>query len=91
MPYETRTQPDCAPGFAIPGDPGHSGPHAAIAYSRTIASLRRVPGPYFDLGALWEAHVACEFTTRDAAAAMATMVDEPYVNGCGSGVANVSY
>lgn len=72
--------PDCAPGFAIPGDPGHSGPHAAIAYSRTIAALRRVLGPYFDLGALWEAHVACEFTTRDAAAAMATMVDEPYVN-----------
>lgn len=77
---EIFAYPACMPGFAIPGEPGHSAPHAAMAYSRSIAALRRTLGPYFDLGALWEAHVAYEFTTCDAAAAMATMVDEPYVN-----------
>ena len=33
-----------------------------------------------DLVALWEAHCACEFETRDVDATMATMVAEPYVN-----------
>jgi carboxymethylenebutenolidase len=33
-----------------------------------------------DLEALWEAHCRCEFETKDADAAMATMVPEPYVN-----------
>lgn len=33
-----------------------------------------------DLAALWEAHCACEFETRDVDATMATMVAEPYVN-----------
>lgn len=36
--------------------------------------------PEHDLVALWEAHCACEFETRDADATMATMVAEPYVN-----------
>src|SRR5690242_3710924 len=33
-----------------------------------------------DLAALWDAHCACEFDTRDVDATMATMVGEPYVN-----------
>ena len=33
-----------------------------------------------DLEALWEAHCRCEFETKDADAALATMVAEPYVN-----------
>lgn len=33
-----------------------------------------------DLVALWEAHCACEFETRDVDATMATMVEQPYVN-----------
>jgi carboxymethylenebutenolidase len=51
-----------------------------MAHTRTIALLRRVLGPQYDLSALWEAHRACEFVTRDADATMRTMVDEPYVN-----------
>src|SRR5277367_248636 len=36
--------------------------------------------PDHDLVALWEAHIRCEFETRDVDATMATMVAEPYVN-----------
>jgi carboxymethylenebutenolidase len=53
---------------------------AGMAHSRTIALLRRVLGPNYDLNALWEQHLACEFTTRDVDANMKTMVAQPYVN-----------
>ncbi len=33
-----------------------------------------------DLVSLWDAHCRYEFETRDLAATMATMIDEPYVN-----------
>jgi carboxymethylenebutenolidase len=33
-----------------------------------------------DLERLWEEHTACEFTTRDAASTVATMVDDASVN-----------
>jgi len=33
-----------------------------------------------DLEKLWEAHTACEFSTRDAASTVATMVDDASVN-----------
>ena len=51
-----------------------------MAYTRTLGLLRKVMGPIYDLSALWEAHRACEFITRDADTTMKTMVDEPYVN-----------
>lgn len=53
---------------------------AGLAHSRSIALLRRVTGPHYDLEALWEAHTRYEFGTRDVDATMATMVDDPYVN-----------
>ncbi|MGH7290110.1 MAG: ester cyclase, partial [Myxococcota bacterium] len=53
---------------------------ARLAHSRTIAVLRRVLGPVFDLEAIWEDHLACEFERRDADATLATMSSEPYVN-----------
>jgi carboxymethylenebutenolidase len=34
----------------------------------------------FDLAALWEKHVECEFATRDTESTLATMVDDAYVN-----------
>jgi carboxymethylenebutenolidase len=51
-----------------------------MAYSRTLAVLRRELGPIYDLTRLWEAHTYHEFATRDVDATMATMVAEPYVN-----------
>ena len=55
-------------------------PSAMLAHSRTIALLRRALGPTYDLESLWENHLHHEFTERDTAATMATMVAEPYVN-----------
>ena len=66
--------------FATPGTPEYFKPAADMAYSRTLALLRRVLGPYYDLSSLWEAHRSCEFETRDAEATMKTMVAQPYVN-----------
>ena len=55
-------------------------PAAGMAHSRTITLLRKVMGPHYDLGALWEKHTMYEFGTRDVAATMKTMVANPYVN-----------
>jgi carboxymethylenebutenolidase len=55
-------------------------PAAGMAHSRSVALLRRVMGPHYDLSALWEQHTLYEFGTRDVAATMRTMVAEPYVN-----------
>ncbi len=44
-----------------------------------------------DLVALWEAHTGFEFDTRDAAATMATMIDEPYVNHVPTMTGGVGY
>ena len=51
-----------------------------VAHSRTIALLRHALGLTYDLESLWENHLHHEFTRRDTAATMATMVAEPYVN-----------
>ncbi|SEK13646.1 dienelactone hydrolase family protein [Paraburkholderia diazotrophica] len=55
-------------------------PSAMMAHERAVAAFRKTIGPQYDLSALWEAHLAHEFATRDVDATMATMVAEPYVN-----------
>ena len=77
---EVYVYPGVAPGFAVAGQPGYDKQGADMAHTRTIALLRRVLGPRYDLSALWEAHRACEFISRDVDATMRTMVAEPYVN-----------
>jgi len=77
---EAYVYPGVAPGFAVPGHAAYDKQGADMAHTRTIALLRRVLGPRYDLSALWEAHRACEFITRDVDATMRTMVAEPYVN-----------
>src|SRR4029077_17631735 len=76
---ELFVYPGVAAGFARPG-PAHDRPAAAMAASRTIATLRRTLGPHYDLAALWEEHCRYEFGERDVPKTMATMVTEPYVN-----------
>ena len=77
---ESYAYPGVAPDFALPGSPGYDKQAAAMAYSRSLALMRKVLGPHYDLSSLWEAHRACEFVTRDPDATMRTMVEEPYVN-----------
>ncbi len=77
---EAYAYPGAGPGFAVPGAGDYDKSPADMAYTRTLGLLRKVMGPIYELSALWEAHRACEFITRDADATMKTMVDEPYVN-----------
>ena len=70
----------CSHDFATAGHANYNKPAAMMAYSRTIALLRRVLGPLYDLSRLWDAHTLHEFASRDVDATMATMVAQPYVN-----------
>ncbi len=73
--YEGASQ-----GFERPASPSYFKALAELAHDRAIGRFRRAMGPYYDLGALWEYHRDCEFTIRDAAKTMETMVASPYVN-----------
>ena len=77
---EIHTYPGCTHAFASPQRPSYDAPATLMAYSRTLALLRRVLGPVYDLAHLWDQHTFHEFGQRDVDATMATMVGEPYVN-----------
>ncbi|RYZ09951.1 MAG: dienelactone hydrolase family protein [Comamonadaceae bacterium] len=77
---EVYVYPGVDHAFASPGRHSFDPQAAGMAHTRSLALLRRVLGPHYDLNALWEAHRACEFDARDADATIATMVDVPYVN-----------
>ncbi|SAK77224.1 dienelactone hydrolase family protein [Caballeronia fortuita] len=77
---ERFVYPGTSAGFIVSNSEHYDKPAALMAYSRTLAMLRKVLGPVFDLNALWEQHCYFEFGTRDVDAVMPTMVAEPYVN-----------
>jgi carboxymethylenebutenolidase len=64
---------------------------AGMAHSRTIALLRSVMGPVYDLEHLWDMHCFYEFAERDVDATMATMVAQPYVNHVPTMTGGVGY
>src|ERR1700736_4340414 len=67
-------------GFAAPDSDAYDKSSAELAYSRSLALLRRVIGPRYDLNTIWDRHTELEFATRNADETMTTMVAEPYVN-----------
>ena len=67
-------------GFAEPAGGAYDKSATRVAYSRSLALLRRVLGPRYDLDTIWDRHTELEFLTRDAETTMTTMVAEPYVN-----------
>ncbi|WP_431033258.1 dienelactone hydrolase family protein [Pseudomonas yamanorum] len=77
---ELYVYPGVDHAFARPGGHHYHKPSALLAHERTVAALRRVLGPDYNLSDLWDEHVCHEFDTRDVPATMATMVAEPYVN-----------
>jgi carboxymethylenebutenolidase len=77
---EIYLYPGTRHGFNRPDGGDYDKPAALMAHSRSIALLRKVMGPQYDLASLWEQHTLYEFGTRDVAATMRTMVAEPYVN-----------
>ena len=88
---EIHTYPACGAGFADRDHANYNQPAAMMAYSRTIALLRRVLGPIYDLSRLWDAHTFHEFASRDVEATMATMVAQPYVNHIPTMTGGVGY
>ena len=77
---ELYTYPGCGRGFASPARAEYDKPASMMAYSRSLAMLRRVLGPIYDFNALWEEHCYHEFVARNPDDVMPTMVAEPYVN-----------
>src|SRR5207248_2486746 len=58
---EIYVYPGVDHGFSRKTGAHYDKPAAGMAHSRSIALLRRVMGPHFDLGALWEQHTLYEF------------------------------
>ncbi|MEX3953646.1 dienelactone hydrolase family protein [Paraburkholderia sp. EG287B] len=77
---EVYVYPGVDHAFARKGGDHFDKSSAMMAHERAVAAFRKTIGPQYDLSALWEAHLAHEFATRDVDATMATMVAEPYVN-----------
>jgi carboxymethylenebutenolidase len=78
--FESYLYPGTDHAFNCKERPSYNRPASSLAYSRSIAFLRRHVGPRYDLSSLWERHCAYEFATRDVDATMKTMVERPYVN-----------
>jgi carboxymethylenebutenolidase len=77
---ETYVYRGAGPGFASPDSDAYDKSSAEIAYSRSLALLRRTIGPRYDLDTVWDRHTELEFATRNAEETMTTMVADPYVN-----------
>jgi carboxymethylenebutenolidase len=78
--FESYIYPDVDHAFNCKERPAYNRSAASLAYSRSIAFLRRHIGPRYDLSTLWDQHTLHEFGTRDVDATMKTMVASPYVN-----------
>src|SRR5689334_17280163 len=63
--FESYIYPDADHAFNCKERPVYNKPAAGMAYSRTIAFLRRSLGPHYNLSDLWDQHTRCEFATRD--------------------------
>ncbi len=88
---EIYVYPGVDHGFSAASRAAYDKPSALMAHSRSIALLRKVMGPHYDLSALWEKHCEYEFATRDVDATMATMVASPYVNHIPTMTGGVGY
>jgi len=72
--------PGTEPGFAETDLDEFERVSADLAWSRTLATVRKAFQIDVDLEPLWEEYVGLEFFRKNAAAAMQTMVEEPCVN-----------
>ncbi|KAK0515341.1 hypothetical protein JMJ35_002720 [Cladonia borealis] len=72
--------PEVQPGFAEENLDKFDKVSTNLAWSRTLAALRKGFEMEVDLERIWENHTELEFVTKDADATMATMIAEPYVN-----------
>jgi hypothetical protein len=78
--HPSYTYPDTASGFAEHDSDQYDKVGSRLAWSRSLALMRKGFGIDVDLEAIWENHTTLEFAAKDAEATMQTMVAEPYVN-----------
>ncbi|GAB7355432.1 hypothetical protein MBLNU459_g5942t1 [Dothideomycetes sp. NU459] len=78
--FDSYVYDDVVPGFAEHDLDEYDKNAASLAWSRTLWAVRKAFKIEVDLETIWEMHTELEFATKNAAATMATMVDEPYVN-----------
>ncbi len=78
--FESYVYPGTDHAFNCTERPSYNRSAASLAFSRSIAFLRRTIGPRYNLSDLWDMHTYYEFGARDVDATMKTMVDNPYVN-----------
>ncbi|EMC95770.1 hypothetical protein BAUCODRAFT_71739 [Baudoinia panamericana UAMH 10762] len=78
--FTSYTYQGVQPGFAERDLDAYNKVAASLSWTRTLTLLRKAFKIEVDLESIWESHVGLEFATKDAAATMRTMVDEPYVN-----------
>jgi len=65
--------------FNVPG-PAYDHNAASLAYSRSLALLKKTMGPMFAIERVWKRHSYHKYVTRDFDALMDTMVPDPYFN-----------
>ena len=78
--FPSYTYEGVQPGFAEHDLDDYDRTASSLSWSRTLGLLRSALNVSVDLERVWEEHVALEFSSKDAAATMRTMVAEPYVN-----------
>ncbi|KAL1311523.1 hypothetical protein AAFC00_001644 [Neodothiora populina] len=72
--------PDTEVGFAESDLDEYERVSANLAWSRTLATIRKAFRIDVDLEPLWDEYLGSEFERRDAVRALSTMVEEPCVN-----------
>ncbi|KAL8836233.1 MAG: hypothetical protein Q9170_003010 [Blastenia crenularia] len=78
--FHSYSYPHAEPGFAEHDLDQFDKVSAGLAWSRSLELVRKGFEVEVDLERIWEDHSRLEFVTKDAAATMKTMVNEPYVN-----------
>ena len=63
------------PLFVLPQGPHYHTGSALVAHTRSLVFLKKhIGGPNFDIEAVWDEHMYCEFVLGSVAKTMATMV-----------------
>jgi carboxymethylenebutenolidase len=70
--------PEAGHGFYLPGRASFHPLSAQLAHSRSVALVRRVLGPQYDLEALWDQHLDWEFKKVSAEGTLTTMTPHPF-------------
>ncbi|KAI9712323.1 MAG: hypothetical protein M1820_001536 [Bogoriella megaspora] len=78
--YKAYTYEDVEAGFAEHDLDEYDKVAARLAWSRSLAAVRKGFRIEVDLESVWDHHTDLEFKTKDAEKTLATMVPNPYVN-----------